>query len=101
MDPFAQLPAELIQQILIYTTDFAAIEGLLSVSTRVNAVFKAQASIIHSFILGHTVTRFPEIQRLIYNLTLINAFYYPDLPQYQRACEGTPKLEAAKKLIVV
>ncbi|BCS21106.1 uncharacterized protein APUU_21538S [Aspergillus puulaauensis] len=93
MDPFAQLPAELIQHSLIYTPDFVAIEGLLSVSARVNAVFKAQPSIIHSIILGNTVTRFPEIQRLIYNLTLINAFYYPDLPQYRLTCEGTPKLD--------
>ncbi|KAJ5457869.1 hypothetical protein N7475_009257 [Penicillium sp. IBT 31633x] len=101
MDPFAKLPSELNQQILIHIADFAAVENLISASSQVHAVFRAQPSIIHDLILANPITGFPEIQRLCYNISLIPTSDYADLAHYQQACVDTPNLNYMGSLGII
>lgn len=59
MDPVSRLPPALIQQILIHTADFAAVENLRS--SQVHAAFWARPAIIYDLILANSITSFPEI----------------------------------------
>ena len=97
MDPFAQLPSELNQQILIHIADFAAIENLISVSSQVHAVFRAQPAIIHDLILANPITSLPEIQRLCYNISLIHTSHYTDFAHSQ----GMPNLDYKASLDII
>ncbi|KAJ5804627.1 uncharacterized protein N7518_000930 [Penicillium psychrosexuale] len=101
MDPFTQLPAELNQQILTHIADFAAIENLISVSSQVHAVFRAQPSIIHALLLANPITSFPEIQRLCYNISLVHTSHYTDFAHSQQVYEGTPNLDYRASLGII
>ncbi|KAJ6023533.1 uncharacterized protein N7446_013898 [Penicillium canescens] len=101
MDPFAQLPSELNQQILVHIADFAAVENLIPASSHVHAVFRAQPSIVHDLILANPITSFPEIQRLCYNISLIHTSHYTDFAHSQQVYEGTPNLDYRASLGII
>ncbi|KAJ5964885.1 uncharacterized protein N7479_004761 [Penicillium vulpinum] len=101
MDPFTQLPPELIQIILIHA-DFATVQSLISASPQVHAVFQARPAIIHDLILANSITSFPEIQRLCYNMSLTHTSHYTHLASYQQACsEGIPTLNYRAALGII
>lgn len=89
MDPFAQLPSELNQQILIHI-DFATAENLISASSHVRAIFRAHPAVINNVILANPITSFPEIRRLCYTIIQTHS---------QQACEGTPNLDVSIGII--
>ncbi|KAL2809890.1 hypothetical protein BJX63DRAFT_338796 [Aspergillus granulosus] len=104
MDPFERLPSELVQQIIACTGDFTGVESILLASPQVNAVFQAQpARILKDLILSNSITCMPEIERLCYNIGLLNnpSLYCKDLDDYHQTCEGTPALGYTKSLYVI
>ncbi|KAL4799249.1 hypothetical protein BDV19DRAFT_385499 [Aspergillus venezuelensis] len=101
MDPFNQLPPELIAQILIYTASFSAVESAISASPRVHAISQAQPTMLRDLILSDPMTRLPEIQNMCYNLSLIqtNSVEFTSLAEYQQHFQiGPPAIEYTKEL---
>ncbi|KAJ6191601.1 hypothetical protein N7519_001622 [Penicillium mononematosum] len=89
MDPFAQLPSELNQQILIHI-DFTTAENLISASSHIRAVFRAHPAVINNLILANPITSFPEIRRLCYAIIHTHS---------RQAREGTPNLDVSIGII--
>ncbi|KAL4746262.1 hypothetical protein BDW72DRAFT_207493 [Aspergillus terricola var. indicus] len=102
MDPFTRLPPELIAQIFVYTADFPAVENILSASCHVNAAFQAEPTIICNLILSDSITSLPEIQRLCYNISLIqtHSIRFPTLVDYQQRCEKMPPVKYTQELLI-
>ncbi|KAL4901478.1 hypothetical protein BDW74DRAFT_181768 [Aspergillus multicolor] len=100
MDLFNRLPAELIAQILLYTADFSAVENILSASCHVNAVFQADLTIIRNLILFDSITSLPEIQKMCYNISLIqtHSIQFPFFANYQQTFEKMPPVEYTPEL---
>ncbi|KAL4876171.1 hypothetical protein BJY04DRAFT_231978 [Aspergillus karnatakaensis] len=94
MDPFNRLPAELI--------DFSAVENILSASYYVNAVFHADPTIIRNLILSDSITSLPEIQKMCYNINLIqtHSIQFPSLADYQQTFEKMPPVEYTPELSI-
>ncbi|KAI9042759.1 uncharacterized protein KD926_005089 [Aspergillus affinis] len=95
MDPFTKLPPELLAKVLVYTADFSAVESIIAASPRVNAVFRAQPTIIRDLILVDPITSLPEIQNMYHNIGLIltRSAQFPSLSDYQQRCENKPPIE--------
>ncbi|KAL4736249.1 hypothetical protein BDV11DRAFT_211348 [Aspergillus similis] len=102
MDPFTRLPPELIARILIYTADFSAVENILCASCHVNAAFQAEPTVIRNLILSDSMTSLTEIQRLCYNISLIqtHSIQFPTLVDYQQRCEKMPPVEYTQELLI-
>ncbi|KAL2871452.1 uncharacterized protein BJX67DRAFT_377222 [Aspergillus lucknowensis] len=103
MDPFEKIPPELIRQIILYTADFATVENVISVSPHIFAVLQAHLTITRDLILDNPITSLPEMQRLCYNIALINSplTHIVDLPDYQQSCEGTPSFSDEQSLCLI
>lgn len=72
MDPFRRFPPEIMQQIIIHTADFVAVENLSSASPWANAVFHAQPrAITADLIASNPITATPETQRLIRDTVIL------------------------------
>ncbi|KAF9885831.1 hypothetical protein FE257_012303 [Aspergillus nanangensis] len=73
MDPFSQLPPELIRQIIQSTDDFVGLESLLSASPRVSHVFQASPhSLLQDVVTSNPMTTTPKIQKLFWNIARIH-----------------------------
>jgi hypothetical protein len=72
MDPFRRFPPEIMQQFIIHTADFVAVENLSSASPWANAVFHAQPrAITADLIASNPITATPETQRLIRDTVIL------------------------------
>lgn len=100
MDPFTKLPSEILAQILICTADFSAVESVVSVSSHINAVFRAQPTIVRDLILVDPIACLPEIQIISHNISLIhtNSAQFPSLADYQQRCQNNPPVEYTEEL---
>ncbi|KAA8646798.1 hypothetical protein EYZ11_009955 [Aspergillus tanneri] len=100
MDPFTKLPPELLAKILVYTADFSAVESIISASSRVNTVFRAQPTIVRDLISFDPITSLPEIQIMCHNISLIRTLsaQFPSLADYQQRCENNPPIKYTEEL---
>ncbi|KAI9036088.1 uncharacterized protein KD926_002465 [Aspergillus affinis] len=100
MDPFTKLPPELLARILIYAADFSAVESIISASPRVNAVFRAQPTIVRDLVSGDPIAGLPEIQTMCHNISLIQTLSveFPSLVDYRRICQSPPPFEYTEEL---
>ncbi|OJI97586.1 hypothetical protein ASPVEDRAFT_301060 [Aspergillus versicolor CBS 583.65] len=103
MDPFTRLPPELITQIILYIADFSAVESFISASPQVQAIFQAQPSIVQDLLQSDPITSFPEIQKLCYNISLIQTSLpqCPNLAHYQQSCDHIPVFDYTEALCML
>lgn len=74
MDPFLQLPVELICQILEDTADFVGVESLTSVSRPARAVLQANSpAIMQAISASHPIASQPEIKSLVSNIVILHS----------------------------
>lgn len=92
MDPFTNLPTEIILQVLSHTTDFVGFESLISTSSWVNAVFRSQPyKVTLDLIRSNSITTMPEIQQLLRNIAIIKSplVHCDNLESYLHLCANS------------
>ncbi|KAL4867880.1 hypothetical protein BDV12DRAFT_170488 [Aspergillus spectabilis] len=101
MDPFTQLPPELIVKIIVRITDFSAAESIILASPWVKAVFQGQPTIIQELIQSDPITSLPEIQKLLHDISLIQTSLVQcdSLTDYQLKSDKTTAVEYTEELL--
>ncbi|CAG8917901.1 unnamed protein product [Penicillium salamii] len=101
MDPFQQLPAELIRQIIGDTADFVGTESLISVSRHARSVFKLDTYAITRVLLSsNPITSQLEIKRLLSNIAVIHSpsIFCASLDEYMEAAASNETLDSPHQL---
>ncbi|KFY16197.1 hypothetical protein V491_05409 [Pseudogymnoascus sp. VKM F-3775] len=74
MDPFERLPAELINRILLCTSDFVGIESLLIASHRVHAIFHGRPGLLfQELVASNAIASATPIQEIIQKVQLLHS----------------------------
>ncbi|KAJ5239171.1 hypothetical protein N7468_003790 [Penicillium chermesinum] len=95
MDPFLRFPAEITQEIIRNTGDFASVENLIRASPQVKAVFLADPyPLLHYLLSSHPVTFTSEIRRLVSSIVLARSLQacYTSVDEYKKLDLGTPEI---------
>ena len=101
MDPFQELPAELISLVIQNTADFVTVDNLLSVSRQARAVFQVNSrAVIQDLILSNSITSQPEIKKLVTGIAIIHhpSIRCTSFDEYMQLASGEGTLEHALSL---
>ncbi|KAJ5971922.1 uncharacterized protein N7479_001840 [Penicillium vulpinum] len=91
MDPFERLPAEIIIEILLFTSDFVGIESLLTVSPRVRTIFHSRPGpLFQELVAFNSITSASPIQKIIQKVQFLHnsSFNFHGIEEY-RQCTGS------------
>ncbi|KAJ5794858.1 hypothetical protein N7457_001457 [Penicillium paradoxum] len=95
MDPFKQLPAELIYEIIQYISDFVSLENLMAATPQVKDIFRANHhAILERTISSNSITSISDIRDLFRNIASIHcpSTHCSNLEEYMHLAhaESTP-----------
>jgi hypothetical protein len=91
MDPFERLPTELINNILLFASDFVGLESLLTVSPRARAVFHDRPGLFFQELVElNSIASVAPIQTIIQKVRLLHSpsFDFHSLEEYIQCTES-------------